>query len=70
MNANELRELIELISRSNFVTFELEREGFKIRLVKAGGRAVSVLAAAAPVLPGTGSDAPVPAAAPKAEPSA
>jgi acetyl-CoA carboxylase biotin carboxyl carrier protein len=35
----EILELIELISESNFVEFELEREGFKIKLVKAGGRA-------------------------------
>ena len=34
MDAKELRELIDVISRSNFVTFELEREGFKLRLVK------------------------------------
>ncbi len=36
----EILELIELISNSNFVEFELEREGFKIKLVKAGGRPV------------------------------
>lgn len=34
MDAKELRELIDLISRSNFSTFELEREGLKLRLVK------------------------------------
>jgi len=34
VNSKEIRELIELISRSNFATFELEREGFKLRLVK------------------------------------
>ena len=33
---NEILELIDLISKSNFVEFELEREGFKIKLVKAG----------------------------------
>ena len=37
MDAKELRELIELISKSNFVTFELEREGFKLKLEKGGG---------------------------------
>ena len=37
MEANELKELIELISRSNFVTFELEREGFKLKLEKGAG---------------------------------
>ena len=34
MDPKELRELIELISKSNFVAFELEREGFKLRLEK------------------------------------
>ena len=38
MDSREIRELIELISRSNFSTFELEREGFKLRLVKGGAR--------------------------------
>jgi len=32
LDSKELRELIELIGRSNFVSFELEREGFKLRL--------------------------------------
>jgi acetyl-CoA carboxylase biotin carboxyl carrier protein len=31
---NELKELMEFISQSNFVEFELEREGFKLKLVK------------------------------------
>ncbi len=34
MDAKELRELIEIISRSNFSEFELEREGFKLKLVR------------------------------------
>jgi acetyl-CoA carboxylase biotin carboxyl carrier protein len=34
LQAQELRDLIELISKSNFVTFELEREGFKLKLAK------------------------------------
>jgi acetyl-CoA carboxylase biotin carboxyl carrier protein len=34
----EILELIDLISQSNFVEFELEREGFKIKLVKADSR--------------------------------
>lgn len=37
MEGKELRDLIELISRSNFVTFELEREGFKLKLEKGVG---------------------------------
>jgi len=34
VDSKELRELIEVISRSNFATFELEREGFRLKLVK------------------------------------
>jgi acetyl-CoA carboxylase biotin carboxyl carrier protein len=34
VDAKEIRELIELISRSNFSAFEMEREGFRLRLVK------------------------------------
>jgi acetyl-CoA carboxylase biotin carboxyl carrier protein len=37
LEAKELRELIDLISKSNFVTFELEREGFKLKLEKGVG---------------------------------
>jgi len=37
LEGNELRDLIELISKSNFVTFELEREGFKLKLAKGAG---------------------------------
>ncbi len=54
----EILELIELISSSNFVEFELEREGFKIKLVKAGGRVVAAPAA------GFASDGPAGASAP------
>src|SRR6185295_9498867 len=32
---NEIRELIELISKSSFTTFELERNGFRLKLVRA-----------------------------------
>ena len=34
MDPKEIRELIELISRSNFASFELEGDGFKLKLVK------------------------------------
>jgi len=49
----ELRELMEFISNSNFVEFELEREGFKLKLVKEAARApvVAATAAAAPPAP-------------------
>ena len=41
MESKEIHELIELISRSNFSRFELERDGFKIKLVKAGAANVA-----------------------------
>ena len=63
----EILELIELVSQSNFVEFELEREGFKIRLVKEGGRAVAASAIAPPTPVAVVSDTPV--AAPAAVPS-
>jgi len=46
LEPKEIHELIELISRSNFSTFELERDGFKIKLVRAEAER-SPLAAAA-----------------------
>jgi acetyl-CoA carboxylase biotin carboxyl carrier protein len=52
LDAKELRELIELISQSNFITFELEREGFKLKLEKGGAvQTVPLLAVAAAPLP-------------------
>lgn len=62
----EILELIDLISQSNFVEFELEREGFKIKLVKANSRGLADGLSAATV-PHTG--APL-QAAPAPEPLA
>ena len=55
METKDIRELIELISRSNFATFEMEREGFRLKLVKDPESAV---AAALPVTapPGVATD--------------
>jgi acetyl-CoA carboxylase biotin carboxyl carrier protein len=39
----QLRELMKYLSSSNFSEFELEREGFKLRLVKAGAPPAPVL---------------------------
>jgi acetyl-CoA carboxylase biotin carboxyl carrier protein len=71
VEARELRDLIELISRSNFSTFELEREGFKLRLVKGGGTAAGspssdVIVVSSPV-PSPAAAIPVPAAPVPAE---
>ena len=38
MDKKELQELMDFISQSNFVEFELESEGFKLKLVKEGAR--------------------------------
>ncbi len=51
MDAKEIKELIDLISRSNFAEFEMEREGFKLKLVKQQP--------AAPGLPGPEGNGPV-----------
>ncbi len=44
MDSKELNRLIELISRSNFKTFEMEREGFRLRLVKENRSGTSAAA--------------------------
>ncbi len=49
MERQELRDLIELISKSNFVTFELEREGFKLKLAKGAGPSPSATAGGAQI---------------------
>jgi len=83
VDAKELRELIEMIGKSNFVTFELEQNGFKLRLEKgsatpaqavhvtqAPAAAVQPLIAAVPVVaaPAPAADAPAAAAAAASDP--
>ena len=64
MDPKDIRELIDVISRSNFKSFELEREGFRLRLEKAeGADAPAVVQVAAPA-----ASAEPPAAAPAAAP--
>ena len=71
MDAKELRELIEMISRSNFATFELERGDFKLKLVKtASAQAVPAPAPAAAAIPLPAPAAPGPAAPVVAAPAA
>lgn len=49
MDSKEIRELIEMISRSNFSTFELEEaDGFKLKLVKQGAALAESVVAAEP----------------------
>ena len=67
MNPQDIRDLIEMISRSNFSTFELEEsDGFKLKLVKESD-AVPVPVAPAPV---GAVPAAVPAAAAASAPAA
>ncbi len=42
MDKDELKELMEFISKSNFAEFELEQEGFKLKLVKEIARAQGI----------------------------
>ena len=56
MDPKEIRELIELISRSEFAEFELEGKGFKLKLVRqqpAGAAPVGAPPAVSPA-PGSG----------------
>lgn len=69
MDPKEIRELIEMISRSNFASFELEGDGFKIKLVKEQGAARPAVAAASAASPQPVATAPAaPAANPVAAP--
>jgi acetyl-CoA carboxylase biotin carboxyl carrier protein len=62
----EILELIDLISQSNFVEFELEREGFKIKLVKADSRNLAEGRGAATLTPVSSPLQPAPAHMPTA----
>jgi len=39
VEGSELRDLLEYLAKSQFVEFELEREGFRLRVAKAGSHA-------------------------------
>ncbi len=47
MHSKEVRDLIDFISKSKFVEFEMEKEGFRLRLVKgqvsSNGESVPIL---------------------------
>jgi acetyl-CoA carboxylase biotin carboxyl carrier protein len=65
LDGKELKDLIELISKSNFVTFELEREGFKLKLEKGTAGSATVASAPAPrAIPAAPAGAAAPAATP------
>ncbi len=65
---NDIKELMDYIEDSNFVEFELERGGFKIKLVKKTAQSSNgaVVHAAAPALLAPAGSQPVGEAAPRA----
>ena len=71
MDTAELKELMQLISESEFVEFELEQGGFKLRLIKAGAPGAAGTVAAAFVPPAAAlAPAAFPAAPAEAAPAA
>ncbi len=41
MESDELKQLMEYVAKSDFVEFEIEQAGFKLKLVKGGARAAA-----------------------------
>ena len=69
VDPKEIRELIEMISRSDFSSFELEEaDGFKLKLEKAGATVQTVVEAPVVVPAAVPAVAPAPAPAPAAAP--
>ena len=72
---NEIKELMEYIENSSFVEFEIERDGFKLKLVRrlpgeANGQPVVAMPAVVEMRPQAAAAvaaAPAPAAAPRGE---
>jgi acetyl-CoA carboxylase biotin carboxyl carrier protein len=60
LDDKQLRDLIDYIAASGFVEFEIEREGFKLRLAKASPVAVPPATAPLPAAPQALAAAPVP----------
>lgn len=68
MNLKELKELLQLMEEHGLAEIELEREGLRVRLKKAGAVTETVVERVAPALPAAAF--PAPPAAPGAEPAA
>ena len=68
MNLKDLKELLQILEEREITEFELEEQGLKLRVRKAGGAAP--LAAPAPSVTTPPPRVPVVAAAPAASPSA
>lgn len=72
MKLEEIQQLIEFISRSEFSHFEMENDGVKLKLVRGGAAEMPVVPQAAPErqapsvpgMEGNGRPQPVPVAAP------
>jgi acetyl-CoA carboxylase biotin carboxyl carrier protein len=70
LDPKDIRELIEMISRSNFSSFELEEsDGFKLKLVKAASAPSPPVAAVPAPAVAAAMPAPAPPAAPPAAPA-
>jgi biotin carboxyl carrier protein len=50
MNLKELKELIELVSEKGFAEFEIERQGFRMRICRSKEQAPPQASAATPVI--------------------
>jgi acetyl-CoA carboxylase biotin carboxyl carrier protein len=61
VDSKEIREIIELISKSNFASFELEGDGFKLKLVKQTGALPAGVAVGPPTAQPASASAPSPA---------
>ncbi len=63
MNLDDIRQILDLVREHDLAEFEIERDGLKVRVRKAGDRiAISPPAAPVPVAAPVNSTAPVPAA--------
>jgi len=70
MDLEDIRQILDLVREHELTEFELERDGLKVRIRKAGGE-VTFVAPAAPAVAMAPAAAPVaPAAAPSAVPAA
>ncbi len=49
MENDELKQLMEYVAKSDFVEFEIEQEGFKLKLVKGGARSAAAPAGGSPM---------------------
>jgi acetyl-CoA carboxylase biotin carboxyl carrier protein len=63
MNLDDIRKVLELVREHDLAEFELEQDGLKVRVRKAGHE-ITVMAPAAPVAATVAAPVPVPAAAP------